>query len=222
MDWIIFSSLSGSIIPAITFSYDICCQWSRNLKTRIKQLPNHMQLTPEVLHLARYVVPKFHIYNHGPKCQTQYSMNFLSGMGRFNGEDPERWWAHINPLSMSTKEMSSGSRTDTIDDHVRAWNWRKIINFGSFISVYLRERTDFVYLGHSLHDGLENASEMYVVHQQLFDEFSATFPPETVAAWEQMVIDWEADMTKPNPYEEPAKGESQCFPCHVHLLILFL
>lgn len=93
-----------------------------------------MQLAPEVFRLARFVLPKFHIYNHGPKCQTQFSTNFLTGMGRFNGEDPERWWAHINPLSMSTREMGAGSRTDTIDDHARAWNWRKIINFGIFNS----------------------------------------------------------------------------------------
>ena len=51
-------------------------------------------------------------------------------MARTDGEDPERWWAHINPVSMSTKEMGPGARLDTLDDHAGAWNWRKITGFG--------------------------------------------------------------------------------------------
>lgn len=133
MDWIIFSSLTGSITPSIMFSYDICCQWSRNLKNRVKQLLDYMQIPPAVFSSVHYVLPKFHIYNHSPKCQAWYLMNFLPGMGWFNGEDPEHWWAHINPLSMSTQEMGAGSRTDTIDNHALAWNWQKIVNFGKYI-----------------------------------------------------------------------------------------
>jgi hypothetical protein len=40
-------------------------------------------------------------------------------------------------------------------------------------------------------------------HQDLFAKFSDTFKPETVQKWEAMVKAWEADSTKPNPYEEP-------------------
>jgi hypothetical protein len=50
-------------------------------------------------------------------------------MARTDGEDPERWWAHINPVSMSTKEMGPGARLDTLDDHAAAWNWQKITKF---------------------------------------------------------------------------------------------
>lgn len=49
---------------------------------------------------------------------------------------------------------------------------------------------------------------MYTKHQQAFDTFNATFEPEVVEKWEEMVVAWDADNTKPNPYEEPAAGQS--------------
>jgi hypothetical protein len=133
MDFIVFFSLVGSYLLALVFSYDIVCQWSRNLLKRIKQYPSFMRISPDRIRAAKFVLPKFHIFNHGLKCQLQYSLNYLKHSARMNGEDPERWWAHINPISMSTREMGSGSRTDTIDDHARAWNWRKITNLSTYM-----------------------------------------------------------------------------------------
>jgi len=117
----------------LTFSYDIVCQWSRNLTRRLGQLPSWMQPPPAMLDNLKFVIPKFHIYGHGSRCQTKFSLNFLLFSGRTNGEEPERWWAHINPVSGSTKEMGAGARHDTIDDHAAAWNWRKITKFGMVI-----------------------------------------------------------------------------------------
>jgi hypothetical protein len=89
-----------------------------------------MQIPPALFVATRYVIPKLHIYGHGLKCQFKYSLNFLKWSARTNGEDIERWWAHLNPVSMSTKEMSPGARHDTLDDHAGAWNFRKITKFG--------------------------------------------------------------------------------------------
>jgi hypothetical protein len=127
MNFIVFSSLIGSLFSLLVFSYDIACQWSRNLQTRMKQLPLEMQVD---LTQAKFLIPKFHIYAHLLSCQTRFSFNFLRYSAETNGEDPERWWAHINPVSMSTKEMGPGARLDTIDDHAGAWNWRKITRMG--------------------------------------------------------------------------------------------
>jgi Kyakuja-Dileera-Zisupton transposase len=134
MDFILFYSLI-SVIVHLIFSYDIACQWARNLIKRHSQLPEYVRLSSQQLATAVFVIPKFHIYAHGLSCQTNFSLNFLPSVGRTDGENPERWWAHINPVSMSTKEMGPGARMDTIDDHARAWNWRKITGFGkSFVN----------------------------------------------------------------------------------------
>jgi hypothetical protein len=47
----------------------------------------------------------------------------------------------------------------------------------------------------------------------IFQQFSSTFPPQTVKEWEAMVLEWRNDRSKPNPYKEPA-------PCSsYHLLV---
>jgi hypothetical protein len=130
MDFLVLSMLIGVIFTCLTLSYDIACQWSRNLKKRMPQFPSFMQLPPSVLDNIKFVIPKFHLYSHGAKCQTIFSLNFLKFSARTDAEDPERGWSWFNPLSMSTREMGAGARQDTLDDHTAAWNWRKINDFG--------------------------------------------------------------------------------------------
>jgi hypothetical protein len=131
MDFIVLSTLANTIsVRFLIISYDIACQWSRNFKKRITQFPSSMQLPPSVVDEIKYVIPKFHLNAHGQSCQTKYSLNFRRYSARTDGEEPERWWAHINPVSMSTREMGPGARHDTLDDHAAAWNWRKITGLG--------------------------------------------------------------------------------------------
>jgi hypothetical protein len=136
MDFVVFSSLIGAVFCILVLSYDIMCQWSRNLATRMLQLPLSMQLSQSSLDNMKKVIPKLHIHGHGKSCQTNFSLNYLKHSARTDGEEPERWWAHINPVSVSTREMGPGARYDTIDDHAAAWNWRKITGFGMFLTIY--------------------------------------------------------------------------------------
>jgi hypothetical protein len=41
---------------------------------------------------------------------------------------------------------------------------------------------------------------------EIFEKFSATFPPETVSRWVRMVERWEGDPTAPNLYNEPEQS----------------
>jgi Kyakuja-Dileera-Zisupton transposase len=136
MDFVVFYGLSGTILSRFVFSYDIACQWHRNLSQRMGQLPDVMRLSNSQLQASKVAIPKMHLQGHGLKCQAQFSFDFLPYMAHTDGEDPERWWAHINPVSMSTKEMGPGARLDTLDDHTCAWNWRKIVRFGTYSSIH--------------------------------------------------------------------------------------
>jgi hypothetical protein len=144
MDFIALYTLHDADLKLLTFSYDIACQWSRNLKDRIRQLPSIMQPPNRVIDSTKFVIPKMHIYGHGKSCQTRYSLNFLKYSARTDGEDPERWWAHINPVTTSTREMGPGSRQDTIDDHAAAWNFCKIIGFGEYLIIFFSAYSDTV------------------------------------------------------------------------------
>lgn len=127
MDYLYFSSIRNHSPATLVVSYDIACQWSRNLLRRSDSYPDDLA-RPHLKALnVRYLVPKFHLYAHRTHCQINYSFNLTPGVGRTDGESPERGWAAMNPVASSTKEMGPGSRRDTLDDHFGDYNWRKVI-----------------------------------------------------------------------------------------------
>ena len=122
-----FSSLKYfAVLTFIIFSYDIVCQWFKKLWARHSTLPEGLQFD-RTSKAIRYVIPKFHLQAHNKKCHTTFSLNFLPGSGRTDGEGIERDWAIMNAAANSTKEMSEGSRHDTLDDLWGDWNYRKIL-----------------------------------------------------------------------------------------------
>ena len=58
MDFVAFFGLIGTAILSFVFSYDIVCQWSQNLKTRMAQRPHCMQIGLDQLGRAIHP-PKF-------------------------------------------------------------------------------------------------------------------------------------------------------------------
>jgi hypothetical protein len=56
-------------------------------------------------------------------------------------------------------------------------------------------------------------------HMEVFEKFSAMFPPETVARWVRMVERWEGDPKAPNPYNEPEQSKYLSTYIFIRLLI---
>ncbi|KAJ3738064.1 hypothetical protein EV360DRAFT_58474, partial [Lentinula raphanica] len=119
--------------PALTkvVSYDIACQWHKNLFRRLKLLPSLVSWDLS-LHKLFFAIPKLHIHGHQLSCQLQFSLNWLWGAGRTDGEGVERPWAHLGPIASSTRDMGPGSRHGTMNDHFGHWNWVKLIGLGMF------------------------------------------------------------------------------------------
>jgi hypothetical protein len=133
MDYFLLSSLRGLNLGRIVISYDIACQWSRNLERRCSiYSPNVISDLPDLE--VTYLVPKFHLPAHITKFQEDFSFNFTPQVGRTDGESPERGWAAANTIANSTKEMGPGSRRDTLDDHFGDYNWRKVTDLGKRLS----------------------------------------------------------------------------------------
>ena len=57
---------------------------------------------------------------------------------------------------------------------------------------------------------LKEAHKMKRWHQELLDEFSVEFPPDVISQWVEMIEAWNADPSRPNPYEEIENGEICC------------
>ncbi|KAH7918603.1 hypothetical protein BV22DRAFT_1024324 [Leucogyrophana mollusca] len=187
MDYLFFSALRGSPLNVLNVSYDIACQWHKKLWSRMNHIPSHLHLSNCPEKLIRYFVPKFHLPAHILKCQTMFSFNFSSHVGRTDGESPERGWSNINPVASSTKEMGPGSRRDTLDDHFGDWNWKKVVGLGTTL---LRK--------------IVEAKAEKMAHRDAFVELDGALKPETTAPWKDEIEKWEDNPNEtgiPNPFE---------------------
>ncbi|KAK7434810.1 hypothetical protein VKT23_019997 [Stygiomarasmius scandens] len=175
-------------------SYDIACQWCKYLVERLKHLPPFIRLNL-VLHVVFFVIPKLHIYGHQMLCQLLYSLNWLWGTGRTDGEGIERPWAHMGPVATSMRDMGPGSRHDTLDDHWNHWNFVKMVGLGFLL---LRR--------------LLTAFYERQVHSKALKEFSE-HQGSVTAEWETMIKNWQSELSLlpaerkfPNPFEMPKSG----------------
>ena len=110
-------------------SYDIMCQWLRNLDKRLSELPSHLQI-PLPDGEVRYAIPKYHLNGHKEEGHNKFSLNFMKGVGRTDGEEVERGWARFDATASSTREMGPGSREETLEDHLEYNNTEKYIGLG--------------------------------------------------------------------------------------------
>ena len=60
---------------------------------------------------------------------------------------------------------------------------------------------------------------MSAKHTEVFEKFSATFPPETVVRWVRMVERWEEDPKAPNPYNEPEQSKYLHIYIYIYIFI---
>ncbi|KAM6497206.1 hypothetical protein JOM56_007679 [Amanita muscaria] len=187
MDYIVLSALSGTTLPRVVISYDIGCQWSKNLRRRMEEYPDEMKLDPNMQ--IDIGIPGWHINGHGEKCKSNFCLSFMPGVGRTCGEDVETAWAQTNSLGTSVREMGPGARHETLNDQWCGMNFRKIVGF----------RTLFL-------NRLKTAFVMRDKHRAIFEKFSSTFPLQTVKKWEEKILQWNLDNSKPNPYAEPASS----------------
>ncbi|KAJ7036439.1 hypothetical protein C8F04DRAFT_1258005 [Mycena alexandri] len=105
MDYIFFIGLAGSELSELFVSYDIACQWHKNIWERMKTFNQEACKILFSFHLTRYV-------------------------GMTDGEAPEQGWSTLNPLAGSTAEMGPGNRRDTINHAFNDMNHKKILGLG--------------------------------------------------------------------------------------------
>ncbi|TFK17974.1 hypothetical protein FA15DRAFT_731679 [Coprinopsis marcescibilis] len=182
MDYILLSTLKENAPELVTASYDIGCQYGGGFEGRCDSYPE--DLNPfDRGHSFLFLVPKFHLPAHVLSCQPRFSFNYTPGVGRTDGEAPERNFSLSNELASSTKEMGPGSRRDTLDDHFGDMNWTKIVS----ITSTLKERA-------------KEAIKMRRIQVDAFLDFTEALPKKSVTEWTNLVWDWESD---PEDNENP-------------------
>ena len=65
----------------------------------------------------------------------------------------------------------------------------------------------YIISGQEFLRNLREALDMRKKHTQLFEQFSATFEPNTTIEWEKLINAWKRDRSQPNPYLEPSASK---------------
>ncbi|KAJ7330528.1 hypothetical protein DFH08DRAFT_708944, partial [Mycena albidolilacea] len=190
MDYMLWKSLeSYDDLVELFISYDIVCQWHKNIWTRLASYNPELRMRG-VKRYYVWLIPKFHLPAHIEACNILFSFNLTPHVGQTDGEAPERGWANANPLATSTKEMGPGARRDALDDHFNDWNHKKIVGLGSFL----------------LERGKKAVANM-MTHRLELTEAEEGLPEDIVAAWATEMELWEADSANPNPFKVAEKPE---------------
>jgi hypothetical protein len=208
MDYLFFSSIKGTALTRLVSSYDIVCQWHIYLWERMLDFPDELHFDHSNKKVT-FLVPKFHLPAHVAACQTAFSFNLTRGVGRTDGEAPERGWADINPLSAQTKQMGPASRRETIDDHFNDWNHKKVIGLGTFTFIKSPSIAWLIdgLLGTRQLRKIQIAGPDRSVHVSEFMEFTKSLPADTVLEWSEMVEKWELNDEEVNPYVPTVKSK---------------
>ncbi|KAF9048911.1 hypothetical protein BJ165DRAFT_1402762 [Panaeolus papilionaceus] len=188
MDYLFYNAVSTLQKPiSYVVSYDIACQWSVHLQKRLTDMDATFFLYgPE--HRIQFLVPKFHLPAHISACCWRFSFNYRRGVGRTDGEAPERGWPVTNALAGSTREMLAGTRRDVLEYQFSDHNWVKITNLAS-------------HLKQKLHTAAVDMAE----HSIEYNDLSSTIPKEKLAVWIKELDQWESDPdSHPYPFEPEA------------------
>lgn len=130
MDFALLSTLIPSLnagISRVLISYDIGCQWYKNIQNRIDNYTAFPPLELSGLEYWRVVVPKFHISGHGAECQAFFNLAYTKWAGRMDGERIESGWAQSTGMATWTRESGPNARRNILDDHWNASNWSKLL-----------------------------------------------------------------------------------------------
>ena len=130
VDYALASTLANDVgagIEDVVATYDIACQWSKNLSHRLQTYSCIAPLNLDALKSFRVAVPKFHLVGHGASCQTTFNLAFIDGVGMTHGEGVETIWSHSTSLATWSRENGPGARHLILDDHWTGWNWSKLV-----------------------------------------------------------------------------------------------
>ncbi|KAK7028481.1 CxC2 domain-containing protein [Favolaschia claudopus] len=187
MDYIVLASILGITLLLLAFSYDVACQWRVHFKDRMEKLPRKLRLNMAEITLL-FALPVWHATAHEKTCQVQNSLTYVKGVGRTDGEGIERTWSRLNPIAWASRVMSWGGREDAIEDKVDHENFEKNVGLVTTLPRKLMVAID------------ERDTQVAA-----FAQVDATLEDDVRAEWEGMIIAWQGDRERKNPYE--SKGD---------------
>ncbi|KAJ7667892.1 hypothetical protein DFH06DRAFT_983104 [Mycena polygramma] len=195
MDFIFFAAIMNFALMALVLSYDIACQFSKKLWTRMPKLPSKYHLDHKKVDV-RFMVPNFHLPPHKTGCHSPFSFHFLWGAGLTHGETVEQNWEFLNGIAAATKMMGLGARAMALEGLFAFHNWRRQVAHRSILKRRMAE---------AIKGGKEHSDCFKAFHEGLMKARS-----ELVSDWKERVDKWERtahlenEKNSPYEYEEAA------------------
>jgi hypothetical protein len=163
--------LSADGVYEVLVVYDVLCGWIVNFIKRVED-SNYLPLPEGVSVIGK--IGKFHLAAHVKSCFPMFSLNFLSGAGQIDGEVMEQLWSSLNKSSSSTRLMGKAHRREVLDDHMRDWNWKKLVGMGKHVSwAYLLFIADILFLVFQVRLLLERYNKAVIGVKEMKPEFEA-------------------------------------------------
>ena len=210
MDFALLSTLLPSLdngISRVLVSYDIGCQWVKNLQSRISQYSFSASRNLSSLSYWKVVVPKFHLSGHGESCQVIFNLNYTENAGRTDGERIETGWSLSNGMAVWTRENGPNARRAILDDHWGSMNWQKLLGLRMYF-VTSHDLSLTSNPGVFLLKNLRRSVRWSKVQRAFASAIGAKQPTGVLQRWKKMRKDFDRDTNKPNPYVEPRVRKS--------------
>jgi len=126
-----FGTQKGEPALPVGFTYDIACTWWINFLERVRENPTlDFDETTDVI----VAVGKWHLAGHVEGCFNRYSLNFVKGAGRIDGEIMERVWSQLNGPAITARSMTDGHRRAALNTQIADMNFKKMISMGERLS----------------------------------------------------------------------------------------
>ena len=107
--------------------YDICCQWLIHFRERVSE-SDYLDLSDSLEITGAF--RKWHLAAHIPEYFPQFTLNFIEGAAKVEGEILETLWSGLDEVAGLTQAMSIAHRQEVLDDYMNDSNWRKAIRMG--------------------------------------------------------------------------------------------
>ncbi|KAJ7164587.1 hypothetical protein C8R43DRAFT_1122464 [Mycena crocata] len=190
MDFLLFASLLGFMMTYLILSYDVICQFSKLIWTRMPNLPDKYHLKIDRKNV-RWMVPNFHLPAHKKGCHSPYSFHWLWGAGCTHGETVEQNWEFLNGIAGSTKLMGLGARYTALEGLFSFHNWRRTVANRRILMQHMAE---------AIKEGKAQKEAFKSFHDNLMEQGQVD-----VEGWRASVEKWEkashVENEKGSPYE---------------------
>lgn len=206
MDFTLLLILKPSLdagISQVLVSYNISCQWHKNLQAHLDSYSAFPGLDLSSFEYWRVVVPKFHLSGHRTECQVVFNLAYTKWAGQTDGKCIESGWAQSTSMATWTQESGPNTHRNILDNHWNASSWQKLLGLCKYYPFLIPPSFNVLCsLGKFFEKSLQRSLAWSKSQREVATLMSKSYKNPIVDKWHKMRKEFDLDPSKPNPYKE--------------------